>query len=67
MFQLPLITSASHQQSFSGNSVYGHSIMNKAKFTNVTFCDLERASKMVNDPFFHSLDEFSDETFEVCL
>ena len=22
---------------------------------------------MVNDPFFHSLDEFSDETFEVCL
>ncbi|XP_063692200.1 uncharacterized protein LOC134824307 isoform X1 [Bolinopsis microptera] len=48
-----------------GNSVYGHSIMDKARFTNVTFCDQEKASKMVNDPFFHSLDEFSDETFEV--
>ena len=49
----------------SGNSVYGHSIMDKSKFTNVTFCGIEKASKFVNDPFFQSLDEFNDETFEV--
>ena len=41
--------------------------MDKAKFTNVTFCDLEKASKFINDPFFHSLDEFSENTFEVSL
>ena len=39
--------------------------MDKSKFTKVTFCALEKASKLVNDPFFHSLDEFSDKTFEV--
>ena len=41
--------------------------MNKTRFTNVTFCGPDKASKMINDPFFHSLDEFRDETFEVNL
>ena len=69
MCHLPFITSSSHQQFkfFSGNSVYGYSIMNKTRFTNVTFCGPDKASKMINDPFFHSLDEFRDETFEVNL
>ena len=50
---------------FTGNSVYGHSIMDKSKFTTVTFCGIDKANKLVNDPFFTSLDEFDDETFEV--
>ena len=39
--------------------------MDKSKFTNVTFCGIEKAAKFVNDPFFESLSEFNDETFEV--
>ena len=50
----------------SGNSVYGHSIMDKSKHTKVTFCGIERASQLINDPFFHDLEEFDDMTFEVC-
>lgn len=39
--------------------------MDKAKHAKVTFCGLEKASKLVNDPFFHDLEEFDDTTFEV--
>ena len=41
--------------------------MDKSKFMNVTFCEFDQASKLVNDPYFHSLDEFENETFEVCV
>jgi hypothetical protein len=39
--------------------------MNKEKHTRVTFCNIDRASKAVNDPFFMDLEEFDDNTFEV--
>ena len=41
--------------------------MNKERHSKVTFCDLEKASKSINDPFFIDLEEFDDETFEVIL
>ena len=50
---------------FSGNSVYGHSIMNKDKHTSVKFCGKHEASVLVNDPRFISLDEFEGECYEV--
>ena len=40
--------------------------MDKSKFMHVTFCEVDQAAKLVNDPYFHSLDEFEKETFEVC-
>ena len=39
--------------------------MDKTKHTNVEFCSEERASKLVNNPQFTSLDEFSDGCYEV--
>ena len=39
--------------------------MDRSKHTNVSFCDLEKASKLVNSPFFQNLEEFGEETFEV--
>ena len=48
-----------------GNSVYGHSIMRKDRHTSVKLVDLEKASKLVNDPLMVSLEEMEDETFEV--
>ena len=54
-----------HSKFCSGNSVYGHSIMDKSKHTNVSFCGIEKASKLINDPFFYNLEEFDKETFEV--
>lgn len=50
---------------FPGNSVYGHAIMDKSKHTTVKFCDLEKASQSINDPFFTSFEEFDDDTYEV--
>lgn len=41
--------------------------MNKAKHTDVQFCKFEKASKLVNDPRFVSIEEFSDESFEVII
>ena len=49
-----------------GNSVYGHSIMDRSKFTDTTFCNRDKASNLVNFPHFKSLDEYED-TFEVLL
>ena len=54
-----------NQPSLSGNAVYGHSIMDKEKHTRINFCDIEKASKSINDPFFMDLEEFDNETFEV--
>ena len=48
-----------------GNSVYGHTLMDKSRHTSVKFCNLDEAVKLVNDPFFRDLDEFDEETFEV--
>ena len=42
-----------------------HSIMNKARHSDVTFCDQEKASKLINDPFFTFIEEYTDNTFEV--
>ena len=39
--------------------------MNKEKLTKISFCGVDKAGKMINEPYFHSLDEFDDETFEV--
>ena len=39
--------------------------MNKEKHSKVRFCDLDKASKAVNDPYFVDLEEFNDDTFEV--
>ena len=39
--------------------------MNKKKHTDVEFCTFERATKLVNDPRFVSLEEFEDDCFEV--
>lgn len=50
-----------------GNSVYGHSIMDKSKHTSVKFCGLTKASAEINNPRFIHLEEFEDETFEVCM
>ena len=49
----------------SGNAVYGHSIMDKEKHTRISFCNIEKASKSINDPYFMDLEEFDNETFEV--
>ena len=48
-----------------GNSVYGHSLMDKEKHSHVIFTDLEGANKHVNSPFFNDLEEMDEETFEV--
>lgn len=48
-----------------GNSVYGHSLMDKSKHTTVNFCGLERVKKYINNPYFRGLDEMENETFEV--
>ena len=49
----------------TGNAVYGHTIMRKDRHTNVKFVGRQKASKLVNDPLFMSIEEFDKETFEV--
>lgn len=44
--------------------MYGYTIMNKSKHLSVDFCAEERASELVNDPRFMSLEEF-DGCYEV--
>ena len=44
--------------------MYGYTIMNKSKHLSVDFCAEERASDLVNDPRFMSLEEF-DGCYEV--
>ena len=39
--------------------------MDKSKHTAVKFCEIEKASKAINDPFFSSFEECGEETFEV--
>jgi hypothetical protein len=39
--------------------------MDKSKHTTVKFCDLEKASQSINDPFFTSFEEFDEDTYEV--
>lgn len=39
--------------------------MNKAKHSDVTFCDEEKAAKLINDPFFTFAEEYNNKTFEV--
>ena len=41
--------------------------MNKKKHTDVHFCTREKASKLINDPRFVSLDEFNDDCYEVII
>jgi hypothetical protein len=41
--------------------------MDKSKHTTVKFCDLEKASQSINDPFFTSFEEFDEDTYEVFL
>ena len=48
-----------------GNSVYGHSIMRKDLHMNIQLVDLEKASKLINDPLMKGFEELSDNTFEV--
>lgn len=48
-----------------GNSVYGHSLMNKSKHSFVKFCNRDKASSMVNNPLFRDVLEFRNEAFEV--
>lgn len=45
--------------------MYGHSIMDREKHTKIDVCGIEKASKLVNDPYFISLEEFDEENFEV--
>lgn len=39
--------------------------MNKARHVSVDFCSKEKAIKLVNDPRFMALEEFSDSFYEV--
>ena len=39
--------------------------MNKSKHTDVQFCTLDKAIKLINDPRFVSLEECEDDCFEV--
>ena len=48
-----------------GNSFYGYTIMNKEKHLSVEFCKHEKASKLINDPKFMSIEEFEGDNFEV--
>ena len=48
-----------------GNSFYGYTIMNKGKHLSVEFCRHEKASKLINDPKFMSIEEFEGDNFEV--
>ena len=49
----------------TGNSVYGHSLMDKEKHTSVNFCGLDKATKYINNPYFRNIEEMAGETFEV--
>ena len=61
----PGVSTAKIFLTLSGNSVYGHSIMNKSKHTCVNFCSSDQAAQLINDPRFISLDEFDGDCFEV--
>ena len=64
-FNTKSFRSTAKRSLLSGNAVYGHSIMDKEKHTRINFCNIEKASKSINDPFFMDLEEFDNETFEV--
>ena len=49
----------------TGNAVYGHTIMNKDRHRSVSFCGIDKASKLINDPLFLEIEEFEGKCFEV--
>ena len=48
-----------------GNAVYGHTLMNKDRHRSVSFCGMDKASKLINDPLFLEIEEFEGKCFEV--
>ena len=39
--------------------------MDKEKHTTTSFCNLQKVSKKINDPYFKDLEELDDNSFEV--
>ena len=52
---------------YLGNASIGKSLLQRTNHKNVHYCDDSKACKLVNDPFFHEIDQIAEGCHEVSM